>query len=657
VETLSRSYRSRPPLVDVTNAIFSRAFATQQGMPADRVRIEPARVDSPRLGTAVAHWPLRGSNKDALAESAACGVRALLAARPLVCDRYDGEERPATGGDVAILCRTNEQCRFVSESLGRRGIASVVARVGLLETAEAKLLLAGLALWVDPRDRLATATLVRILDHPQNAAAFVSEVLDEGATWDTRPSITRVLSAREGGGDADVIRAIDAVTDALDLRNLCAGWGDDIQRVANLDAFRAHAMRYCAERAAGGDAPTLVGFLAYLDAIVAEGPWGQLRREDTMARTGSGDAVTVSTWHASKGLEWPIVVLFGLETMNEPRAYGVHVLSDRAAFNVDDPLGQRWIHFWPNPYTNGIQNGPVKDAYARSPAFQHIQRQADREALRVLYVGWTRARDQVVLAARKNELLGGLLGVLDRIEPGVIAEPSALLGDVPVRWAGHPFTIRVTPFEPIDPDPVVRTPGEVRVGRPPSEYAVATLAPSSAPIRPGRLGDPVVLGAATQLRGAFEADALGEAIHDFLAADTRGHSNDRQALAAGLLEHYRVAGALDTGQLLEVADRFWTWIEARFGGGVIRREWPLGLRLPSGTLVRGAADVVVDGAATVAIIDHKSFGLAAARGKVDVLAGQLGCYADMAARARPGGRISTWVHLPLAGVVAEVILE
>jgi ATP-dependent exoDNAse (exonuclease V) beta subunit len=38
VETLSESYRSRPALVDLTNAIFSRAFARQQGMSEERVR-------------------------------------------------------------------------------------------------------------------------------------------------------------------------------------------------------------------------------------------------------------------------------------------------------------------------------------------------------------------------------------------------------------------------------------------------------------------------------------------------------------------------------------------------------------------------------------------------------------------------------------------
>jgi len=46
VQTLSVSYRSRPSLVELTNAIFARAFSAQQDMPEARVRIQPHRIES-----------------------------------------------------------------------------------------------------------------------------------------------------------------------------------------------------------------------------------------------------------------------------------------------------------------------------------------------------------------------------------------------------------------------------------------------------------------------------------------------------------------------------------------------------------------------------------------------------------------------------------
>jgi len=374
VETLFRSYRSRPALVDLTNAIFSRAFSQQQGMTGERVKVEPDRAESPELGPAVSHWPLSGQgrmNKDLLAQAVAAGARDLLGTGPTIWDHHTCSQRPATACDLAILCRTNDQCRHVSEALGQLGIASVVARVGLRESAEAQVLLAGLRLWVDARDRLAAATLVRILEHPEDAAAFVEKaVASEGhKRLAASAAIQDLIAARERAQDLDVLTALDAVLDILALRELCAAWGEQVQRIANLDALRAHASRYCEGRRVGGDTPSLVGFLNYFEELATDGDWGE-SRGDTIARVGSEDAVTISTWHAAKGLEWPIVILFGLESVRNPEAYGVRVFSDRAAaFDLSDPLGGRWIHFWPNPYTTANQNGPVKTAYAQSDAF------------------------------------------------------------------------------------------------------------------------------------------------------------------------------------------------------------------------------------------------------------------------------------------------
>jgi ATP-dependent helicase/nuclease subunit A len=665
VETLSTSYRSRPDLVAITNAIFARAFSVHQGMPEDRVRLRPDRTESLELGPAVSHWPLSSPariTQDQLAEAVAAGAGQVLGRRPMIWDRSAGDQRPVTGRDLAILCRTNKQCLGVSEALGKLGLASVVARVGLLETAEAQVLLWGLRLWVDPRDRLAAAYLLRILDHPEDAATFVTRVLDPEAheRLSSSAPAAAVLAARAQAPDLDVLPAIDVVIDALDLRRLCAGWGNEAQRTANLDALRAHASSYCDERRAGGDAPSLVGFLAYVDDLVEERRWGKAR-SDTAARVGTEDAITVSTWHAAKGLEWPIVILFGLESVRDPQAYGVHVLTDRATFDVNDPLGGRWIHFWPNPYTNSVQKGPIKEAYAASPAFRQIAHQGDREALRVLYVGWTRARDRLILAAQEGKLLEGLLGTLDTIEPGLIVDPATgTAGPVDANWAGHSFKLQVDAYQPAAPVAATHGPGSIRTGRVAgTEYPAATVAPSSAPSRPGRLGDPVPLGPPVRMKGTVKVDDLGTALHAFLAADDpQREGRERHQMAAGLLKRYDVAGALEAAELVELADRLWRWARNQFGeSSVVRSEWPLRLRLDSGTVVQGTADLLVEAQDAIGIIDHKSFGLAAASARAEPLAGQLGCYADAVARARPGKLVSTWVHLPFDGVIVPLLLD
>jgi ATP-dependent helicase/nuclease subunit A len=664
VETLSKSYRSRPALITPTNEIFARAFA-QQGMPETRTRVVGAlTVDPTELGPALSHWPLTGRSQGERAHALAAGVVALLATSPRVRGRQTGAIRPASLADLAILCRTNSQCQDVAEALGLQGLPAVVARVGLLDSAEGQVFVAGLRLWVDPRDRLAAAVLHRAIECPEDPNRFVADVLtdSEPAPLFESPAVAAILGARVRYPDVDVLGAIDHMVQASGLRRLCAEWGTSAQRTANLDALRAHAGTYCDERLASRDTPSVVGFLAHLREMTGGSGW-DAARTDRCALVAGQQAISVSTWHAAKGLEWPIVTLYGLETLREPLAYGVHVMNERQTFDLADPLRGRWIRYWPNPYTTSNQQGPVKTAYDQSPAYRDVTERSNREALRVLYVGWTRARDRLILAAERGKLLNGLLGILPRMDATLISEPRAARGGgvehVAVTWAGHAAEVEVRPCASQPPAPLPLIPGSVRVGRTATDYPRARLSPSSAEPRPCTVSDPITLGSALAAAGSPDVNELGMAVHEFLAADDRALSAaEREELALGLLERHRVASAIAPGALLTIGDRLWGWLDARFPGGRIRREWPVLRRLETGTLVAGAADLVVETADHIAIVDHKS--TATHRGalaKAETFAAQLACYADAMAKTGEGKTVSTWVHLPLAGMVVGVTVD
>ncbi|HWU87921.1 MAG TPA: PD-(D/E)XK nuclease family protein, partial [Kofleriaceae bacterium] len=120
----------------------------------------------------------------------------------------------------------------------------------------------------------------------------------------------------------------------------------------------------------------------------------------------------------------------------------------------------------------------------------------------------------------------------------------------------------------------------------------------------------------------------------------------------GLVEH------LGAAELVAAGTRLWAWIDARFRGARIRREWPISHRIASGTLVVGTADLVLVGEPGVVVIDHKTFpGTAeAAAERALRYSGQLAAYAD-ALRAASGATIaSTWIHFPVRGRLVEVRL-
>jgi ATP-dependent exoDNAse (exonuclease V) beta subunit len=662
LETLGVSYRSRPGLVALTSEIFARAFVSQ-GMPEERIRLAPAVATEPAgLGPVVEHWPLcpEGANKDTLAACAAAGVRDLLAGEPKVRDRQTGKARPACAGDVAVLCRTNDQCQRVADALGELGVPAVVPRMGLLDTAEGQLAMAGLRLWVDPRDALAAAVVARLTTYASDLDGLVARALAAPGreAFAAEPIVQRILSARGEAPDLDPVGALSAVMDAADLRGLCAAWGGAAQRSANLDALRAHAVAYVAEARAGGDAPSIVGLLGHLDELTST--WGgwNATRADRQALLGGEEAVTVSTWHRAKGLEWPLTVLYGLETMREPLAYGVHVMSDRRDFDIAAPLAGRWVRFWPNPYTTSNQDGPVKEAYEQSSTFAALVERGQREALRVLYVGWTRARDRLIFAVRQGKLTAGLVGTLARIDAGLIHDPGIdEAKDSQVVWAGQQVKLRVRPAEEAAPVKTKIQPGEVTVGRPPTIHPVARMLPSAAIEVPCVIGTPVEIGPRLALRSGAEMGRVGDAVHAFLAADRPEHDEGaRVEMARGLLRRYGVEAHLDATEVAAAGLRLWRWLDEKFSKPRLFREWPLAERLSSGTVVAGTADLVARGADGFALLDHKTFpgALAAAVERLPRYSGQLATYARAITSATGIPVTSTWIHLPVLGTVIEV---
>jgi ATP-dependent exoDNAse (exonuclease V) beta subunit len=222
LERLSVSYRSRRELVGVTNEIFARAFAAR-GIPEERTRLTAAAAEPAGLGAVVEHWPLVGAKKgEELAKAVAAGVRDLLADAPPVRDPA-GVHR-AGRRDVAVLCRTNAQCQLVADALAELDVAAIVPRMGLMDTAEGRLALAGLRLWVDPTDALAAAEIARLVAFAGDLDGLVARVVAtpgiEAFAGD--PRTAAIVSARADLGPVD---ALDVVIDVTGLRELCASWG------------------------------------------------------------------------------------------------------------------------------------------------------------------------------------------------------------------------------------------------------------------------------------------------------------------------------------------------------------------------------------------------------------------------------------------------
>ncbi len=94
VDTLSRSFRSRPALVELTNAIFSRAFSQQQNMPEARVRTAARKDRVHRAGSRNQSLAASGPGKSKEHPSQGCRRRRAGSSRDTADDLGSPHAQP-----------------------------------------------------------------------------------------------------------------------------------------------------------------------------------------------------------------------------------------------------------------------------------------------------------------------------------------------------------------------------------------------------------------------------------------------------------------------------------------------------------------------------------------------------------------------------------
>jgi ATP-dependent helicase/nuclease subunit A len=108
-----------------------------------------------------------------------------------------------------------------------------------------------------------------------------------------------------------------------------------------------------------------------------------------------------------------IVVCAGLDKDPQERIYGIRVLPSSTPFDWNAPLAGRALRYWPNPFPDQKGNDPLSQLLQQTPAWADAEQQARNEAIQLLYVGMTRARDQLVLTEENRNPVGRWLALLD----------------------------------------------------------------------------------------------------------------------------------------------------------------------------------------------------------------------------------------------------
>ncbi len=614
-EQLPMNRRSRPELVDACSHVFAAAFARHGYRPGE-VDVKPARVTPKALESLppLGYWALGVKNQEDEADAIAEGVRRLIAAprdTPVV-DRATDEVRDLRPGDVALLVATNAEAERVAKALFARGVRATLAQAGLLATPEGTLVDAALRVLVDPRDELARATIDTLtgfdgrdpeawLNARMGEAASRRAAKERGEGHVAAPSsmlvarLQRLAPELEGASPSE---ALDRVLTVLDVATIACRWPDPDQRLANLDALRAMAAAYEERCSRDRGGATLAGLLRYFDEAAEVVLVRDEERASDEQHVGTGDgAVTVLTYHRAKGLEWPVVILGSLNKSERRNAFEVSPETDRPEFDPDDPLAGRWIRYWAWPF-GGQKKTPLAESAALSPEGRAVALREERERVRLLYVGFTRARDHLILAARtssKGPVVQWLDELCDAKEEPLVQLPSGPGASeesvIRLRGAGDRIVdVRArhwvlgggedAPEASENPDSHVWfvRPPPVTEERPSYWIAPSRAASDWPDLAVSQVAEATSIGERLPLGEGkgIEWDAVGDAAHAFLAADVEGLApGQRSERAHRILVASDLAAFLTAASLVRAGDQLRAWIESRWPRARWLREYPV----------------------------------------------------------------------------------
>lgn len=398
--TLKENFRSRQSVIDSVNAVFERTMHKEiGGVEYDEdARLnrggtftedtEANKTEIILLDTDEKIELKRGYEADLVAEK----IKSLVG-HMQVSDK-NGGLRPARYSDIAVLFRAPRKWQdAIKESFDKYSIPFYLEGTGTLyDTTEAKEVISFLKLLDNPLDDIAcyaamTSFFGKFTDEEcariralsvsserffflkvKNYAAFNSDdkkVADFLAKVDKYRRLSKVIPIHE---------LIQRLYEESGIREAYLAKPNGVQRLANLNMLVLKAADYGKTSFFG-----LFNFLRYLELIKKleqdEGEPGVLDE--------NSDVVRVMSIHKSKGLEFPICIISGIDESILGKDISGEVVCD-----VDLGIGV--------PYIN-VEKRYKRNTLKKSSVILKIKEETIGEEIRILYVAMTRAKEKLIL--------------------------------------------------------------------------------------------------------------------------------------------------------------------------------------------------------------------------------------------------------------------
>jgi len=394
-EELGSNYRSSNSVVTFVNSLFSSIMTSEEKEWEFRyTHVDPERKGEEGSVTLITVPKGDGDTKLNMAHATAAEIEGLVGCDdrliyPSKKDRSQEPRRPSYG-DIIILLRARTNLRYYEGVLSEKGIPYIVEKgVGFFQSQEVMDIGNAMSFLANHTDDIPLYGLLRspyfglsdeelygiatsapyghlygkLRKCSENGNAklkFAAEVLDE-------------LSRKNGR--VPVSELINQLIDRTGVFGVYAGMPTGRQAMANVEML-VDMVRQREQEGFFG----LYNLVKWLQLNVDESD-----KEGQAQLEAAGNAVRIMTVHASKGLEFPIVII--PETETPPRGE-----SDPAA--VDDE--GVWAEV-PTPDLSGTYR-----SYPLRCAKDVLSQKSKAQNLRLFYVAATRAKDHLVILGSRG---------------------------------------------------------------------------------------------------------------------------------------------------------------------------------------------------------------------------------------------------------------
>jgi exodeoxyribonuclease-5 len=388
---ITSNFRSVEPILAFVNKRFQKVLSESAGQPgfSELSPIHKATEGAPAVAaldvTTAGDKPNAAAIRDAEANRVA-DLCTRLVGNLQVRDDHTNKLRPCRYGDIALLAPVGTELWRFEEALEDRGIpVSTQAGKGFFRRQEIQDLVAVTRTLADARDTLALGALLRgpLVGLTEAELLDIADELPEDSekpgrlpmlglwtdpahvTHETARSVLSILQSlrRRARTTTPYVLLADAVASLHVRPQLRQRFKSGAERaIANVDLFLEMARAY-----------DVRGLRAFARDMRAN--WEEAVRQVEGRPDAEQESVSLITVHASKGLEWPVVIPVNMTGV--PKAESGLIQDRRAGvFSIPilgtEPAGHNAIKTWNDQ--------------------EHA-----RERVRLWYVTATRARDLLVL--------------------------------------------------------------------------------------------------------------------------------------------------------------------------------------------------------------------------------------------------------------------